>query len=292
LSGGKSSVLYKKLVDEQKQALQVAAVNIPQMDYNIFALFALPLGEVSLETLLAEMDEEIAKMQDQAQEKLAEIAKASEAKLGTDVNSMVSRGKVYQEIVEVSEMVGADYIVMGTQGVPKTMKKIMGSNANRVIRMSKVPVITIKGQNHKELKTIVLPLDLKKETKEKVSNAIEFARLFGAEVKLVSVIRENLDSDAIQELKLNMKQVYKFIHSHNIKVDSDILYRDKDAEISNEILTYAKEKDADLIMIMTQQENDFTLHFLGSAAQNIIHNSFTPVMSVRPTVTQFSYELP
>ncbi|GGW58187.1 putative Zn-dependent peptidase [Winogradskyella epiphytica] len=65
LSGGKSSVLYKKLVDEQKQALQVAAVNIPQMDYNIFAMFALPLGEVPLDTLLTEIDEEIVKMQNE-----------------------------------------------------------------------------------------------------------------------------------------------------------------------------------------------------------------------------------
>jgi predicted Zn-dependent peptidase len=63
LSGGKSSVLYKKMVDEQKQALAVQAVNISQEDYGVYALFGLPLGEVSLETLLAEMDEEIAKIQ-------------------------------------------------------------------------------------------------------------------------------------------------------------------------------------------------------------------------------------
>src|SRR5690606_33500112 len=63
LSGGKSSVLYKKLVDEQKQALAVQAVNISQEDYGTYALFALPLGEVSLETLLAEMDEEVVKIQ-------------------------------------------------------------------------------------------------------------------------------------------------------------------------------------------------------------------------------------
>jgi len=63
LSGGKSSVLYKKLVDEQKQALAVQAVNVGQMDYSAFALFALPLGETSLDTLLSEMDEEILKLQ-------------------------------------------------------------------------------------------------------------------------------------------------------------------------------------------------------------------------------------
>lgn len=65
LSGGKSSVLYKKMVDEQKQALQVAAVNISQEDYGIYALFALPLGDVSLDTLITEMDEEVANMQEE-----------------------------------------------------------------------------------------------------------------------------------------------------------------------------------------------------------------------------------
>lgn len=65
LSGGKSSVLYKKLVDEQKQALAVQAVNISQEDYGTYALFALPLGDVPLETLLAEMDEEVVKIQNE-----------------------------------------------------------------------------------------------------------------------------------------------------------------------------------------------------------------------------------
>ncbi|MGB3606093.1 MAG: pitrilysin family protein [Psychroserpens sp.] len=63
LSGGKSSKLYKKIVDDKKMALQVGAINIDQMDYSIYALYGLPLGEVTLEALLAEIDEEIVKMQ-------------------------------------------------------------------------------------------------------------------------------------------------------------------------------------------------------------------------------------
>lgn len=65
LSSGKSSVLYKKLVDVQKQALAVQAVNLSQKDGGIYALFAIPLGDVSLKTLLDEMDEEIVKMQNE-----------------------------------------------------------------------------------------------------------------------------------------------------------------------------------------------------------------------------------
>lgn len=65
LSDGKSSKLYKKLVDEQKMALQAGAINISQKDYGIYAILGLPLGETSLDTLLAEMDEEIVKMQNE-----------------------------------------------------------------------------------------------------------------------------------------------------------------------------------------------------------------------------------
>ena len=63
LSAGKSSVLYKKMVDTNKQALAVQAVNISQQDYGIYALFSLPLGAVTLDQLIAEMDEEIVKIQ-------------------------------------------------------------------------------------------------------------------------------------------------------------------------------------------------------------------------------------
>lgn len=62
LSDGNSSKLYKKLVDDQKQALQVAAFNLEQEDYGMYLIFAIPLGETSLETLNEEMEEEIAKI--------------------------------------------------------------------------------------------------------------------------------------------------------------------------------------------------------------------------------------
>ncbi|MGB7394442.1 MAG: pitrilysin family protein, partial [Pricia sp.] len=64
LSDGNSSKLYKKLVDEQKQALQVGAYNIAQKDYGMYLVFTLPVGETSLKTLNTEIEEEIAKVRD------------------------------------------------------------------------------------------------------------------------------------------------------------------------------------------------------------------------------------
>ncbi|WP_028891688.1 pitrilysin family protein [Tenacibaculum sp. 47A_GOM-205m] len=63
LSGGKSSVLYKKLVDTKKMALQAGAINLSQEDYGTYILFALPLGDNSLQSLVKEIDEEVVKLQ-------------------------------------------------------------------------------------------------------------------------------------------------------------------------------------------------------------------------------------
>lgn len=63
LSDGNSSKLYKKLVDEEKKALQVFAFNISQEDYGTYIIGALPLGETSLQDLIVEIDQEILKLQ-------------------------------------------------------------------------------------------------------------------------------------------------------------------------------------------------------------------------------------
>jgi len=62
LSDGPSSKLYKKMVDDQKQALQVGAFNISQEDYGMYVVFGLPVGETTLEVLTTEMEEEIKKL--------------------------------------------------------------------------------------------------------------------------------------------------------------------------------------------------------------------------------------
>lgn len=64
LSDGNSSKLYKKMVDEQKMALQVGAFNLSQEDYGMYLIFGLPLGDNSLESLVNAMDEEVIKIQE------------------------------------------------------------------------------------------------------------------------------------------------------------------------------------------------------------------------------------
>lgn len=64
LSDGKSSRLYKKLVDDEKKALQVTAFNYALEDYGAYIVLALPLGENTLDDLVNAIDEEIIDLQD------------------------------------------------------------------------------------------------------------------------------------------------------------------------------------------------------------------------------------
>ena len=63
LSSGKSSKLYKKIVDDKKMALQIGAFNYSQEDYGQYILYGMPQGDFTSANLITEIDEEIVKMQ-------------------------------------------------------------------------------------------------------------------------------------------------------------------------------------------------------------------------------------
>ena len=62
LTGGKSSRMVKRMVDDEKLALQVIAFNQAQEDYGKYLMLSLPVGDTSLEKLMTTMDEEIEKI--------------------------------------------------------------------------------------------------------------------------------------------------------------------------------------------------------------------------------------
>ena len=63
LSDGNSSKLYRKLVDDKKMSLQVAAFNMSMEDYGLYVILSLPLGETTLTSISKEIDEEVKKIQ-------------------------------------------------------------------------------------------------------------------------------------------------------------------------------------------------------------------------------------
>ena len=118
-----------------------------------------------------------------------------------------------------------------------------------------------------------------------------YARFWDAEIRVFSVLSS--DDDFVKgKLTRNLDQVEQFIINKGVKCCAELVYESNDS-LPKAVLNYSKKVNADLVMIMTQQESDFTLYFLGSTARSIINESDIPVMSVRPAqkLDTTSYEL-
>jgi nucleotide-binding universal stress UspA family protein len=211
--------------------------------------------------------------------RLEKLAAETEKQADIKVDTLIAKGKIYEEIARVATELKAVFIIMGTNGAVGFKKKFIGSNALRVIHEAPCPVITIKGKDHHEgCRTIVLPLDVSRESKEKVNKAIELATFFGSAIKIVTV-SDTDDEFITHKLKRQMIQVKQFIADAGIDCTADYILGD---DIAEEVIKFAMKNDADLILIMTQQEMIWKEYFLGSAPQEIINHSEIPVLSIRP----------
>ena len=245
------------------------------------------LSVVEMPTALQKIFSDYEEKQKQFKEKLREnlVALSNKYCEGvSNVKCLVSSGKIYEKITDVAESVGASLIVMGTDGTPKDIKKkFIGSNANKVVRSAPCPVITIKGKSISDsCDLIALPLDLNKETREKVTNAIQFARLFNSEIRAFSVSYTNDDETTKNKLNRTLSQVSEFITSKGVKCSTELVEISSSASFSGSIVKYTEDIYADLIMIMTKGEENLDLNFLGSNARKLINKSDIPVMSIRP----------
>jgi nucleotide-binding universal stress UspA family protein len=205
ISSGK--ILVPIGFSEQSMIALGQAFNLAKIKKSEVVLLSVVEEQSMMQSLF--LDDKSHELQLKVNQKLRAIGKEYSRDYGVNVESMVAKGKIYSQINKVAEMISADLIVMGTEGSAGTSRKRMGSNAERVVSLAHCPVITIKGKHHGEgCKNIILPLDLEKQTKEKVTYALEYARYWDATIRLVSVVlRDN--KDVRIKLSKNIEQVKK-----------------------------------------------------------------------------------
>jgi nucleotide-binding universal stress UspA family protein len=233
-------------------------------------------------------EEFIEKISDQ----LDTIAVRASLQSGLNIDSRFQLGRVYTAILGLAAELHSDFIVMGTRSTNPSdnhQKPMVGRNTSRVIRMSKCPVITIGG-NQLPLNgnSVLLPLDLTKITRQKISWAIKMAGIYGAGIKAVSALWSQNNPEIVARLFLQMEQVKETIEAAGIKCTTKIIETPAGEKTSVPVLLdYAKQEgDIELIIIMTQQEWALVDYFVGSHAQEFIRNAEIPVMSVVPEETE------
>ncbi|MBC7425139.1 MAG: universal stress protein [Bacteroidia bacterium] len=198
------------------------------------------------------------------------------------INKLIEFGKPHKTIVRVAEEGNYDSIIMGSNGA-EGFQSIIGSNASKVINYATLPVVVVKEKTiGKGYENIVLPIDITPESRQKVRWAVHVAKKFNS---TIHVIFENSSNEWLRNKTFAaVNQAQDILGRNDVKYIVRALdeekYQDSFAE---DTLAYANEIDADLIMIMSQQEKGFSEFLLGSYAQRIVnHSARVPVMCINP----------
>ncbi|MFO7722503.1 MAG: universal stress protein [Bacteroidales bacterium] len=189
----------------------------------------------------------------------------------------IRSGKVDKEIVNQAKYHDAYMVIVGTHGISGFEPFWIGSNAYRIVTNSPCPVVTIRyGEDaRKNISRIVLPIDSTKESRQKVPFIAGLAKAFNAEVMILGLVT----SSAMNALIVSYcKQVEKYYLAENILNSTHLVEADN---VTDATITFAKEHNADLIAIMTEQETTLSNLLLGSFAQQMINHSHLPVLSLR-----------
>lgn len=218
------------------------------------------------------------KVEEATNEKLKELADQLSSEHGVKVHTVTEVGKIYKRIVHTARQAHIDLIMMGTHGASGS-SYIIGSNTTRVVQESPCPVISFQ-TNAKKLGfgNIALPIDDSAESRQKVNYALEVARVFNAKISIIGLNR-NGNEDYQRKFRIKIEQVEDFLTQHGIK--NETIYKQGD-DLAKNTLAAAAEVNADLLVIMTEQEPSITGLLMGTYATKIINGSKIPVMTVRP----------
>jgi nucleotide-binding universal stress UspA family protein len=194
------------------------------------------------------------------------------------IDFVIREGKIYREVIDEAKEMDSLCIVMGTHGASGFEQFWIGSNANKLISVSPCPVITLRaGIDAKQImKCILLPIDSTLDTRQKVPFTAYIARLYEAEIYVLSLYASKYKS--IQKrVDGYADQVCEYLEDEGIKFHRDVLSCDN---LTTGTIEYAKRIRANLISIMTEQETSPFNLLVGPYAQQMVNNSPFPVLSI------------
>src|SRR3954462_3412597 len=197
--------------------------------------------------------------------------------MGCSVETIIRTGNAHEQIQKVADVF--NYILALGLGTKQSLTSFAGRQAFRLECEYKNPVITIRGKIDREsYKTILLPIQLRKETREKVDRAIEMAKYYDASIRIASVLTQT-DEGSENTLLAYANQVWRSIKSHKIRCTIKTLRGKDPVQL---ILDYGHLVDADLILIMNKEAINMKEYLLGTVTQQLLSESDIPVMCYQP----------
>ena len=258
------------------EALKVAAQIARKNNFDIIVLHLLELPNQASD-IFGNVNSipEIILFKNKAISKLEELMESSFLE-GINVFESIELNKIDKGIIDASIKNEVDLIVMGSHGTSGFNEILVGSNTEKIARISNIPVLVIK-KEIKEFKAnnFVFASDFSKETQKPFRKMLEFAKIFNSKLSLVTICTPG----SFKTTAATEKIMKDFIANFNIDNYSTHIYND--ANIENGIINFSNSHNADLIGLCTHGRTGLAHFYNGSISEDLVNHANKPVITFR-----------
>ena len=266
--------------EHSEYALEVAATLAKKQNADIVLLHMLGLSEAvftkddSQEFMEAQFYMKLAK------KRFNEFLNKSYLK-GIKVTETVQNYKIFSEINEVAKEQDIDLIVMGSHGTGGLSQIFVGSNTEKVVRTSDVPVLVIKEQiPNLEIKKVVFGFDFQIENIKTYRTAINLLFTLGADVHLVHVNLPGLKFTSTTEIEEEIAKFLRVAHHDNLAGNLKT-HSVSDYYVETGVYNFAKKIGADVIAVATHGRSGLAHFFKGSIGEDMANHAEMPVITFK-----------
>ncbi len=195
---------------------------------------------------------------------------------------IVTSGNVQHKVLEKSIDLNAQMIVIGRSGSSQKRTTRIGSNAEKIVSKSLVPVVVVNRRRMGKHKHLILPLDLEKAYSDKLSGAIEIASALDAFVSVIAVTEKERSGLRPVYLK-KLKEIAHSFGAKNVFCDTHLL--ESQSTISSEIISFSESIEDGIILLTTHHDKNAKRPYLGFMETEVLSRTEVPVLFLNPRST-------
>ncbi|NDV44744.1 universal stress protein [Flagellimonas sediminis] len=256
-------------------ALEVAAQMAKKHESGIVLLHMIGMSESVLANSEIAEEQEAKYYLKLAKKKLKDITK-KEYLREIPVEVIIQNYKDFKEVNQVAKEQNCDLVVMGSHGTSGLSDLFVGSNTEKVIRTSEIPVLVIKHQ-HLDFKVnkMVFASDLENESIPAFKKASALAQLLSASIEIVYINDAGANFMGVDDVR---KRVADFKRELDQSVEVHFYnYHTVEGGLFN----YCLMNNVDLLVIPTHGRKGFAHFLVGSLAENVSNHAKLPVMTIK-----------
>ena len=182
----------------------------------------------------------------------------------------------FEGITDYVKKINANLIVMGSKGVSDFEEMIIGSNTEKVVRTSTIPVIVVKADSKKfKFKKLVFASNYDDENKGAFVDFLNFAKQFKTEIHLLKINT----ASSFENSFITKEKIKNFIKDFDLPKNTIHIHNDE--SVVKGITNFAKEIEADLIALTTHGRSGLSNLFNSSIAKSVSKSVLRPVITFK-----------